>query len=54
MCEWCWDWYNNKGPSEGNNPTGVPSGSSRVERGGGYNSGAVILRVCDATWLISK
>ena len=36
VAEWCLDWYDRDyyGKSEGNDPTGPPSGSSRVCRGG--------------------
>ena len=32
--EWCWDWYKNETPAGGTNPTGVPSGTKRIKRGG--------------------
>ena len=36
VAEWCWDWYKNETPTGGNNPTGAPSGTKRVRRGGSY------------------
>jgi sulfatase modifying factor 1 len=38
--EWCNDWYDSSyyGASPFNNPTGPPSGSFRVTRGGGWNA----------------
>ena len=39
--EWCWDWYKNSTPSECKDPTGPNSGSIHVERGGGWNNGAL-------------
>jgi formylglycine-generating enzyme required for sulfatase activity len=37
--EWCWDWYdeNYYSSSPQTDPPGAPSGSLRVQRGGGYN-----------------
>ena len=37
VAEWCWDWYSSTTPTGGDNPTGVPSGTKRVRRGGSYN-----------------
>ena len=34
VAEWCWDWYKNETPAGGTNPTGVPSGTKRIKRGG--------------------
>ena len=34
--EWCWDWYSSTTPTGGDNPTGAPSGTKRVRRGGSY------------------
>jgi hypothetical protein len=46
VAEWVFDWY---GPYEGTppmpNPTGPPTGTQRIVRGGDYNSPAVGLRV---------
>ena len=36
--EWCWDWYDTIYPAGNQNPTGAPSGSRRVFRGGGWGS----------------
>ena len=36
VAEWCWDWYKNETPTGGDNPTGAPSGTKRVRRGGSY------------------
>ncbi|GBU22767.1 hypothetical protein R80B4_02679 [Fibrobacteres bacterium R8-0-B4] len=45
--EWVSDWYNSSyySSSPTNNPTGPTSGSSRVFRGGSWNSGARYCRV---------
>lgn len=47
LYEWCWDWYGSSyyGSSPSNNPTGPTSGSSRVKRGGYWNSSACYCRV---------
>jgi formylglycine-generating enzyme required for sulfatase activity len=38
--EWCWDWYGDYASGAQTNPTGAPSGSYRMERGGDwYNDG---------------
>ena len=34
VAEWCWDWYKNETPAGGTNPTGAPSGTKRIKRGG--------------------
>ena len=44
VCEWCWDWYGEYPTQTQTNPTGAPSGSSRVIRGGGWNGSAQIVR----------
>lgn len=36
VCEWCHDWYGTYPSGNVNNPTGAPSGSYRVMRGGGW------------------
>ncbi|WP_444819176.1 formylglycine-generating enzyme family protein [Treponema denticola] len=36
VSEWCWDWYSSTTPTGGDNPTGAPSGTKRVRRGGSY------------------
>ena len=39
VSEWCWDWYENETPADGQtNPTGPASGIKRVWRGGGCDS----------------
>lgn len=43
--EWCSDWYGDYSASSQTNPKGANSGSYRVDRGGGWISGAVDLRV---------
>ena len=43
--EWCWDWYGSPyGQPTTTNPTGPPSGSGRVLRGGGWYGSAVLAR----------
>jgi len=44
VSEWCWDWYDlydNAGGSS--NPTGAASGSSRVHRGGSWDTDALYV-----------
>ena len=36
--EWCWDWYDDYASASQNNPRGATNGSSKVLRGGGWNS----------------
>ena len=43
--EWCQDWYGSYSRGSQTNPTGPASGSSRVLRGGSWNSGAGNCRV---------
>lgn len=43
--EWCWDWYSSYSADAQNNPTGPASESSRVRRGGYYESAAIYCRV---------
>ena len=43
--EWCSDWWDNYPSSPQTNPTGPTSGSSRVLRGGSWNSDAKSCRV---------
>lgn len=46
VLEWCKDWYSSNYASyDTNNPTGPSSGSSRVDRGGSWSSGAGYCRV---------
>ncbi len=42
--EWCWDWYSSYTSSTQTNPTGASSGSSRVLRGGSWNSYGSVCR----------
>ncbi len=42
--EWCWDWYGSYSSGSQTNPKGPSSGSSRVERGGGWYGLAGHLR----------
>lgn len=45
LYEWCWDWYG-KYPNEAvTNPTGPPTGTFRVERGGAWDRGVNALKV---------
>ena len=50
--EWCQDWYgkNYYKNSPLNNPQGPSSGSSRVGRGGSWNSGPLYVRAADRYW----
>jgi formylglycine-generating enzyme required for sulfatase activity len=50
--EWCNDWYGDKyyQSSANNDPQGPFSGSSRVRRGGSWNSGVARLRCANRTW----
>jgi formylglycine-generating enzyme required for sulfatase activity len=43
--EWCADWDGPYSSSDAVNPSGASSGSRRVVRGGGWNSGETSLRV---------
>ncbi|MBN1340088.1 MAG: formylglycine-generating enzyme family protein [Bacteroidales bacterium] len=43
--EWCGDWYGSTFPYSNNNPTGPPTGSNRVLRGGSWFSGASDCKV---------
>ncbi|MDR2897674.1 MAG: formylglycine-generating enzyme family protein [Spirochaetaceae bacterium] len=47
VSEWCWDWFGDIQGETQTNPTGTPTGSSRVIRGGGWFSVAVYLRSAD-------
>jgi formylglycine-generating enzyme required for sulfatase activity len=44
--EWCWDWYDSSyySSSPANDPTGAVAGSYRVERGGYWNGGVMVMR----------
>ena len=41
--EWCLDWYGDY-PGAASDPAGADSGSSRAERGGGFNDFAAVCR----------
>ena len=43
--EWCWDWYGNLGTGPLTDPRGADTGTYRVNRGGGWGSGASGARV---------
>lgn len=43
--EWCADWDGSYSGADGVNPTGNVSGSKRIVRGGGWNSGESAVRV---------
>jgi formylglycine-generating enzyme required for sulfatase activity len=45
--EWCWDWYGAYLISEQIDPVGQPSGSRRVERGGGWDGTVHQIRSAD-------
>jgi formylglycine-generating enzyme required for sulfatase activity len=38
--EWCWDWYASYSPEAVSDPSGPPSGSERVHRGGTFDNNA--------------
>lgn len=45
VSEWCWDWYSSYSSAPQTNPTGPASGSSRVLRGGYWDSSEITCRV---------
>ena len=45
--EWCWDWYGSYSSGSQTDPRGPASGSSRVDRGGGWSVSAVGCRAAD-------
>ena len=47
VSEWCWDWRDNYDSANVTDPTGAPSGSGRVYRGGNWSSSAGICSVAD-------
>jgi formylglycine-generating enzyme required for sulfatase activity len=42
--EWCWDWYGSYSGGSQTDPRGASSGTSRVVRGGSWNSDAASVR----------
>jgi formylglycine-generating enzyme required for sulfatase activity len=48
VCDWCWDWYDQGyyAISPIDNPQGAPSGTLRVDRGGGWSSEPYKCEVC--------
>lgn len=48
--EWCHDWYGSYSSGSQTNPKGATSGSIRVIRGGGWDSGAGRCRVAYRDW----
>ena len=53
LYEWCWDWYGSYPFSSVTDPTGPQSGSSRVERGGGWYNLARSCRSADRSRIAS-
>ena len=45
--EWCWDWYGSYTSAAKSDPSGAPSGSYRVLRGGSWFYSAAIVRSVD-------
>ncbi|GAB4021239.1 formylglycine-generating enzyme family protein [Spirosoma koreense] len=45
--EWCSDWYGSYSSAAATNPTGAASGSSRVQRGAGYDGGVSDMRIAN-------
>ncbi len=45
--EWCQDWYGSYSSETVTDPTGTTQGSTRVIRGGGWNSAAEFLRLAN-------
>ena len=52
VAEWCSDWMENYTDEEQTNPRGPRVGSSRVLRGGHYNSVSAACAVYDRSWYI--
>jgi len=52
LWEWCQDWRNDSyyTSSPAKNPTGPPSGSSRVNRGGSWNLDSSYARAANRSW----
>jgi formylglycine-generating enzyme required for sulfatase activity len=48
LSDWCWDWFAQPyGQPTTNNPTGPPSGTQRVLRGGDWNNFAYVARCAE-------
>jgi sulfatase modifying factor 1 len=45
--QWCWDWYGLYSSGSQSDPRGPPSGSIRVDLGGGWNGSAFHCRTAD-------
>lgn len=45
--EWCWDWYGSHSSAAVTDPTGPPSGNSRVFRGGSWSRNALYARTAN-------
>ena len=43
--EWCYDYYGAYGADAQTNPSGTPSGTERVERGGAFFNQEIVHRV---------
>ena len=52
VAEWCWDWMEPYREERQTNPRGGRVGSSRVLRGGHYNSVSAACTVYDRSWYI--
>ena len=52
VAEWCSDWMDNYSADEQTNPRGPRVGSSRVLRGGHYNSVSAACTVFDRSWYV--
>ena len=52
VCECCADWFGNYSTGSVTDPRGPSSGSFRVFRGGGWNSGARSARSADRYWSV--
>ena len=50
VLEWCYDWYGTISTGTEENPAGVQSGSSRVNRGGSWNGKAYGASVCSRNY----
>lgn len=48
--EWCYDWYRPYDDQPATDPTGLPTGSSRVLRGGGWNDFAPFCQSGSRGW----